>query len=257
MSELNYDPIANQYNQRYPAAQKWPRGQALLDLAERVRAETILEVGCGTGFWLNLLRQRGRKVFGADYSLGMLHQAKGQPAPLHLAQADATRLPYPSSTFDLVYCVDAIHHFGDHRAFVAEAARLLKPRGALAVLGHDPHAGSEYWYIYKYFDGVYQTDLRRYPAATDVARWVGEEGLQHISVNVAEQICNVHMGAAVLDDPFLKHSATSQLALLSEADYQRGVERIREALARAAENGETINFRSEIDVKMVCGFKLA
>ncbi len=254
---LDYDRIAQRYNQRYPAQQQWQRGQALLALADQVRAETILEVGCGSGFWLNLLQRRGRKLFGLDYSLGMLRQAQSQPAPLSLVQASGTRLPYPNESFDLVYCVDAIHHFGDHRAFVAESARLLKPRGALAVLGHDPHEGARYWYIYQYFDGVYETDLRRYPSAPDVARWMSAEGLQNVSVRVAEEIRNIHVGEAALNDPFLKHDATSQLALLDEAEYQRGMERIRAALARAQERGETIAFRSEIDVKMICGFKPA
>jgi len=107
--KLNYDQIAAQYNQRYPNSQNWERGQALLDLARQVHAKTILEVGSGTGFWLNLLNQTGAKLFGLDYSMGMIRQAKGQPAPLHLSRGLGTQLPYRSSAFDLLYCVDAIH----------------------------------------------------------------------------------------------------------------------------------------------------
>ncbi|MFM8369080.1 MAG: class I SAM-dependent methyltransferase, partial [Chloroflexota bacterium] len=84
--KLNYDQIAQQYNQRYPDSQNWQRGQALLDLAKQVKAQAILEVGSGTGFWLNLLNQTNAALYGLDYSMGMIRQAKGQPAPLHLSR---------------------------------------------------------------------------------------------------------------------------------------------------------------------------
>jgi len=253
--KLNYDQIATQYNQRYPNSQTWERGQALLELAKQVKAKTILEVGSGTGFWLNLLHQTGGKLFGLDFSLGMLRQSKGQPAPLFLSRGLGTQLPYRSSAFDLIYCVDAIHHFGDHRAFINEAYRLLTPGGALAVIGHDPHQGESNWYIYDYFDHVYDTDLRRYPSGKSVSQWMEQEGFQNISTQTVENIRNIHVGDAVLKDPFLKHNATSQLALLSTADYQTGIERIQNALVAAKEKNERIVFRSEINVKMWLGYK--
>ncbi|MBN8581757.1 MAG: class I SAM-dependent methyltransferase [Anaerolineae bacterium] len=253
--KLNYDQIASQYNQRYPASQTWERGQALLELAGQTNAKTILEVGSGTGFWLNLLNQTGAAMYGLDYSMGMLQQAKGQPAPLHLSRGLGTQLPYRSATFDLLYCVDAIHHFGDHRAFILEAYRLLKPGGALAIIGHDPHEGSSNWYAYDYFDTVYDTDLRRYPSGNSVLTWMEQAGFHSITSQVVEHIQNVHVGEAILNDPFLKHNATSQLALLDEQTYEAGLERIKQALSAAKESGEQILFRSDIHVKMFLGYK--
>lgn len=253
--KLNYDQIASQYNQRYPNSQTWERGQALLELATQAHAKTILEVGSGTGFWLNLLNQTGAALYGLDYSMGMIRQAKGQPAPLHLSRGLGTQLPYRSSTFDLLYCVDAIHHFGDHRAFIAEAYRLLKPGGVLAIIGHDPHEGTSNWYIYDYFDTVYDTDLRRYPSGNSVLKWMGQEGFQKVSMQTVEHIKNLHVGEAVLKDPFLKQSATSQLALLNEETYQAGIRRIEQAVQDAKLKNETITFCSDIHVKMFLGYK--
>jgi ubiquinone/menaquinone biosynthesis C-methylase UbiE len=253
--KLNYDQIASQYNQRYPASQTWERGQALLELAGQTNAKTILEVGSGTGFWLNLLNQTGATMYGLDYSMGMLQQAKGQPAHLHLSRGLGTQLPYRSATFDLLYCVDAIHHFGDHRAFILEAYRLLKPGGALAIIGHDPHEGSSNWYAYDYFDTVYDTDLRRYPSGNSVLTWMEQAGFHSVTSQVVEHIQNVHVGEAILNDPFLKHNATSQLALLDEQTYEAGLERIKQALSAAKGSGEQILFRSDIHVKMFLGYK--
>lgn len=253
---LNYDTIAPDYNQRYPAAQQWERGQALFKLALGLKAKTILEVGSGTGYWLNLLRQVTKGLYGLDYSAGMIQQARQQPAALNLARGAGTHLPYQNGTFDLVYCVDAIHHFGDHRAFIREASRLLKPNGALAIIGHDPHsADTSSWYIYNYFGTVYGTDLRRYPAGTSIIHWMEQDGFKDVSSQIVERIQNIHVGNAVLNDPFIKHNATSQLALLSEETYQAGLKRINKALADAKEKNEQIVFRSEINVKMFLGYK--
>lgn len=253
---LNYDKIAQNYNQRYPTSQQWERGAALLNLAKRIRARRILEVGSGTGYWLNLLGGVTNGLFGLDYSMGMLRQARGQSAPLKLARGTAVNLPLQNQTFDLLYCVDAIHHFGDHRAFVVEAFRVLQPGGVFAVIGHDPHGeGASNWYIYEYFDTVYDTDLRRYPSGKSLMRMMEREGFEDVSSEIVEQIRNVHVGDSVLKDPFLKHNATSQLALLDDGVYQAGLERIRQSLDTARERGERITFRSEINVKMFLGRK--
>jgi hypothetical protein len=63
----------------------------------------------------------------------------------------------------------------------------------------------------------------------------------------------VHVNEAVLQDPFLKHNSTSQLALLSDESYQAGMEKIKAALAKAA--NERIIFRSDIHIKAYVGDK--
>jgi ubiquinone/menaquinone biosynthesis C-methylase UbiE len=248
---LNYDAISNDYDQRYPSTQHWERGDALLNLARQVKAKTILEVGSGTGFWLNLLHQVTPDLYGMDFSTGMIAQAQNQPAPLKLTRGTAIQLPYQRGTFDLVYCVDAIHHFGDHASFIHEAFRVLKSGAALAVIGHDPHSGDFNWYVYDYFDTVFETDLQRYPSSDAVKVTMKQAGFEHVERQDVEHILNIHKGEEVLNEPFIKQNATSQLALLSDEVYLTGVERIKADL----KSNDQIIFKSDFWVRMFTGIK--
>ncbi len=252
---LDYDQIASEYNQRYSSDPSQERSRALLALAERVKAQRILEAGCGTGHWLNLLDSLTNGLYGLDFSAKMLHEAGKQSAQLKLTQGSAIRLPYCDNSFDFVYCVDAIHHFGDVQSFIAESFRTVRPGGVLAVVGSDPHSGDDHWYVYDYFDGVLAMDLRRFPSRRTIQDWLAEEGFQDITTEVVEQIRDVYHGRDVLNDPFLKKNATSQLATLSDDAYKSGIGKIKSAIADAESRKEGVAFSSDLCVKMTFGFK--
>jgi hypothetical protein len=57
----------------------------------------------------------------------------------------------------------------------------------------------------------------------------------------------------VLDDSFLAKHATSQLTLLSDAAYEAGMRRIREAVAAAEAADEPLGFPVYIRIRMVTG----
>ena len=86
-------------------------------------------------------------------------------------------------------------------------------------------------------------------------KWIKDAGFENTSVQTVEHINNVHVGDGILRDPFLKQSATSQLALLDKDVYDAGVERIKLALAESKKKNETIVFNADIQVKMFLGYK--
>jgi hypothetical protein len=81
-------------------------------------------------------------------------------------------------------------------------------------------------------------------------------GLKRCSWTVVEEIHDTKVGRSVLDDPFLRKEATSQLALLSDEAYAEGIGRIEVALDNAEAAGETLTFRSDITIGMLVGWAL-
>lgn len=252
---VDYDRIAPSYNQRYEASHMAGLLSALQTLAQDLEAERILEVGCGTGRWLADLRPECHQVCGLDPSSGMLEEAGKRNHSLRLTQGRGEQLPFPAETFDLIFCVNAIHHFDDPKTFICQARRLLDSGGALAVVGSDPHGRKEEWYVYDMFDGTYDTDLARFPTWDDIANWMTASGFLRVEKRLVERIVDHKIGREVLEDPFLQKDACSQLALLSDEAYAAGMRRIEAALSRAEANGKTLIFPTDILLAMIVGRK--
>jgi ubiquinone/menaquinone biosynthesis C-methylase UbiE len=89
----------------------------------------LLDVGCGTGRSRRIYRERCSAYLGIDLSLGALRQARGRFADSAWLQADALRLPFRDGSFDVVALSSVLHHVSDRRAALAEARRVLGPRG--------------------------------------------------------------------------------------------------------------------------------
>lgn len=101
------------------------RFQAAVPGTEKLR---VLDVGCGTGRSQRIYRQRSSLYAGIDLSLSALRQARRRFDGSWL-QADACRLPFRAESFDVVAFSSVLHHIGDRRAALGEAARVLRPGG--------------------------------------------------------------------------------------------------------------------------------
>jgi SAM-dependent methyltransferase len=99
-------------------AAAWPVGRAL-------------DMGCGGGGNTAVLRDLGWSVTGLEYS--PTGAAAAASRDLAVVRGDATRLPFPDASFDLVMSTDVWEHIEDDRSVAAEAARVLRPGGRLLV----------------------------------------------------------------------------------------------------------------------------
>lgn len=95
-----------------------------------------LDLGCGTGQYLDALAASGRTVVGLDRSADQLRVARGRSR--HVLQADAAALPFGDATFPTAVTLWISTDVDDFTAVLAEAARVLIPGGLLAFYGVHP-----------------------------------------------------------------------------------------------------------------------
>lgn len=99
----------------------------------------IADIACGLGGGLAAVNDRliGGDLTGVNIDARQLAICRGI-APragnrLRLVLADAARLPLHDRSVDHVLCLEAMFHFASRAAFLAEAARILRPGGHLVV----------------------------------------------------------------------------------------------------------------------------
>jgi len=234
MQKTDYAKIAATYNNRYVDNYLPDIETSLKSLIESNGYETILEVGCGTGRWISSLEEVSKKVFGLDYSFDMMKIPKSDKSNLNLVNADAVHIPFKDNFFDLIFCVNAIHHFPDKEKFIAECKRTLTSNGMIAVFGVDPHIDKD-WYVYDYFDSVYENDLKRFPSTDQLKNILHDLKFDMIENKVVEKVFNQKTGKEVLNDPFLQKNHSSQLANLSDEEYQKGLDKIKKQIEKDPE----------------------
>lgn len=114
--------------------------EQLVDLAAPRPGERVLDLGCGTGVVARTAARavgRGGSVTGLDLNEGMLAAAQAAAARQGLAvewrAGNATALPFPGASFDVVLSQQALQFVSDPAAALREAARVLRPQGRLAL----------------------------------------------------------------------------------------------------------------------------
>ena len=96
--------------------------------------DTLLDIGCGTGASLAVLRERfGIIPSGIDISPSVLDIAAEAWPDINFLKGDAHDLPFEDNSFDHVMMECVLTLFGDPAAAAAEAVRVLRPGGTLII----------------------------------------------------------------------------------------------------------------------------
>ena len=106
-----------------------------------------LEVGAGTGYFTLNLLQAGvlERVVATDISPGMLATLSASAEQLGVevktVRCEATEVPFPDDSFDLVFGHAVLHHLPDLDAAFGEFRRVLRPGGRVAFCGEPSYYG--------------------------------------------------------------------------------------------------------------------
>ncbi len=125
--------IAADYNKNEP--QFRPENLARVDkilsgLVARVGAKRLLDLGCGTGFVIDLVRAKVEEIHGVDVTQAMLDQVdRSGPAKITLTRGDAASFDPGPKPFDMVTSYSVLHHLYDVEPTMRTAYKALRPGG--------------------------------------------------------------------------------------------------------------------------------
>jgi len=96
-------------------------------------ARRVLDLGCGTGFFLAELERERPGAVGLDISHEMLKVSEQYVPGARVVTADAETLPFADGCFDTIFCKGCLHHTRDHVGFLANCRRAIAPDGVMIL----------------------------------------------------------------------------------------------------------------------------
>jgi ubiquinone/menaquinone biosynthesis C-methylase UbiE len=93
----------------------------------------ILDIGCGSGQFLQIAAEQSARVSGIDAAAGLLAVARDCVPSADLREGAMTALPWPDHTFDLLTGFNSFQYAHDFVKALSEARRVTKP-GAYVVI---------------------------------------------------------------------------------------------------------------------------
>ncbi len=136
--ETQFGPSAG----HYAACAVHASGESLARLLELVAPRACwraLDIATGAGHTAAIFAPHVSEVIATDVTDEMLAETEKlkrarELTNLTTARADASNLPFTATSFDLVTCRLAAHHFPSIAGFIAECARILCPGGVFALV---------------------------------------------------------------------------------------------------------------------------
>lgn len=100
----------------------------LLERIPDIRTKSLLEIGCSSGYYCDVLRAKGwsTSYAGCDFSTSFVTLARRRLPGVEFEVQDATRLTYPDASRDVVVSGCCILHIADYAAAIREAARVAR-----------------------------------------------------------------------------------------------------------------------------------
>lgn len=93
----------------------------------------LLDVGCGSGYALQLAAKRGAVISGFDASAEMLRAARSRLGEVDLRQGDLEELPYQAAAFDAVTAFNSVQYAAEPLNGLRELKRVARRGGPVAV----------------------------------------------------------------------------------------------------------------------------
>ena len=137
-----FDELAGKFGRQYVPGRSWKGiAEAVLKLLPPM---VIADLGAGEGTISQLMAQRAKKVIAIDNSEKMVEfgselAKRHGIANLEYRLGDLESVPIRTGSVDLAFLSQALHHAVHPEKAMAEAFRIVKPGGKIAVLDLNRH----------------------------------------------------------------------------------------------------------------------
>lgn len=171
--------------------------------------QKILEIGCGRGDWLLDFKSwgiEGKNLFGIDLDSVRLREAKERLPQAELKMGNASSLPWPSDTFDIILqstVFTSVLDAGLKKEIALEMQRVLKPSGIILWYDffvnnpYNPHVrGIKADEIKHLFKGC-EVQLNRVTLAPPLTRWLAPKSWKLGLFLEGLKILNTHYLAVI------------------------------------------------------------
>ncbi len=156
----------------------YTRREAVLNLLKNEGDfERMLDIGCGSGDYEDVVKRHNSVYFGIDYAAEMIVKAverhEGQPANGNFLAGSGAQLPYNDNMFDLVIAMGYIEYFENPNVTMNEIRRVLRPGGTLVMQSYKPELLS--WLDQRFFDPFLSFIGRGRPKPKLPDSWVNKQ----------------------------------------------------------------------------------
>jgi cytosine/adenosine deaminase-related metal-dependent hydrolase/ubiquinone/menaquinone biosynthesis C-methylase UbiE len=150
-----------------------------------VSGRDVVDIGCGTGRWLQeLVKRHPASLVGIDNSPAMLSRAVARCGGLcRLLLGSAPAMPLPNASFDLALASFSVSYLDDLKGFASETARVTRPGARVFVSDVHPQTAAAFQWKRAFHVGQTSVELTANPwKIAQIASCFEECGLQPVAV---------------------------------------------------------------------------
>ena len=211
-----------------------PAWTAVADATGIGEGTRVLDVACGSGEFLQLASGRGAVVSGIDAAEGMLAVACAAVPAADLRLGGMEDLPWEDGAFDVVTGFNAFQFAADTTAALAEAARVVRPGGLVAVANWGRAEEQELTAVMTAARPLLAPSQDAPPAGPAVGEPGVLKGLAHAVGLTVRRVDTVDVPFVAPDEETLLRALAAPGGSVRAAIEHAGIDPVREVIAETA-----------------------
>jgi ubiquinone/menaquinone biosynthesis C-methylase UbiE len=183
----------------------------------------VLDLGSGTGIWLDLLANWfGERVIGMEPASGMraVASAKARPLGTAIVAGDAHAIPFGDNSFKVAWLSTVIHHIADIDVCAGELYRVIRPDGLVLVRSSFPGRHDEIP-LFRFFPGA-QRIASTFPTVEATVATFSSAGFDYVALRRVREARDMTISDMVERVRAMRNADTT-LAPLTDEEFAFGM----------------------------------